>query len=192
MNKIERLEILNLLKDYKYFLDVKETKEELHSLINNKFFEEVAKQGHVDAISNYVKKNTNKDAGKKEKDDKKLKWPKSLKKLYRKVTTKTHPDKLINKTEEDKVRLTEMYKKATAANKEKNIAALLFIALELDIDIPNDTIEHINDIKLNVQELEVGIKALESTYPWMWYSSRTDIIKNKIIEKYIQSLTYKK
>jgi hypothetical protein len=87
-----------------------------------------------------------------------------LKKLYKKLSLKTHPDKTKDKG--------DYFKKINLAYKKKNIVILVRIAKELGIDISDIIIQQSNSIisnfDKNIQNLEKQIHDLKHTVAWHW------------------------
>lgn len=109
---------------------------------------------------------------------------KDIKKLYRKIVTKTHPDKLIGVEEDVKLKLTNLFELAVEAVENKDLLQLISVADELGI--PNITIDetHIPIIKHKVSILDDRLKKSKDSTVYVWYSSDEETKKN-ILEKYL-------
>lgn len=87
-----------------------------------------------------------------------------LKKLYRRLSLKTHPDKIKGKG--------DFFKKINIAHKKKDLIALVRIAKELNIDISDIIIEKsdsvISTFDKNIQNIEKEIYDLKHTVAWHW------------------------
>jgi len=87
-----------------------------------------------------------------------------LKKLYRRLSLKTHPDKIKDKG--------DYFKKINIAHKKKNLIALVRISKELDINVSDIIIEKsdfvISNFDKNIQNLEKEIHDLKHTVAWHW------------------------
>ena len=64
--------------------------------------------------------------------------PAWAKKLYRKITLKTHPDKLLDLKEEERLKKISVYTNAVEDYKTKNYSGLVLSAIDLNIELPND------------------------------------------------------
>ena len=89
-------------------------------------------------------------------------------KVFKKIATKTHPDKLINQSD-DSDRLVELYKEAQQSVEKKDWSRVSQIASELDIDISDveedDSVfleRTIKDIESKVDE--INIRMVVETY----------------------------
>ncbi len=87
-------------------------------------------------------------------------------KVFKKIATKTHPDKTRGSDDSD--RLEELYKEAQQSVESKDWSKVVEIADELGIninDIKKDDYEYLNK---SVEELENKISQLKKTYAWVW------------------------
>ena len=82
----------------------------------------------------------------------------TIKKVYRKVAAKTHPDKGGDE---------EKFKIAAKANKNKDFGALLELAAELEIDILFDD-ELINEMSKQCKAVIENITKMKTTTAWTW------------------------
>ena len=106
-----------------------------------------------------------------------------LKKIYRKIVTDTHPDKLVNAkiSEKEHSKKNEAYIKATVAFNKKDEDALIEIAvdLELEIDLPDEQIA--KSLRSRGGKLEEQIAKIKSSPEWYWAHSdenrRVEILK---------------
>ena len=87
----------------------------------------------------------------------------TMKKVYRKVANKVHPDK--------KGGDEEMFKIAAKANKNKDFGALLEMADELEIDIGLSN-ELINEMTKQCTAVIQNITSMKTTTAWTWAHSK--------------------
>jgi hypothetical protein len=87
----------------------------------------------------------------------------TMKKVYRKVANKVHPDK--------KGGDEEMFKIAANANKNKDFGALLEMADELEIDIELSN-ELINEMTKQCTAVIQNITSMKTTTAWTWAHSK--------------------
>jgi len=103
-----------------------------------------------------------------------------IKKIYRKIVKKTHPDK-TNSNEH-----VESYNKATSAYEKNDLIELYFISLNLDINIDLDE-EDILNINETINKKRRELHNLEKSYLWLWYNAKTkeqrDMVVNLFINK---------
>lgn len=104
-----------------------------------------------------------------------------IKKLYRKIATKTHPDKVTSKL------LNDLYLKAKNAYQINDLFSIYLICSELNIDFefPKDELDN---FKFHIRDLKNRNLFMEQTYLWAWVNEEKDITKNNIILHYITKL----
>jgi hypothetical protein len=105
------------------------------------------------------------------------------KKAFRKIAFKIHPDKLIGLSDgEDIKKKVELYQKAQKALDEQDMLVLADISLDLGIDPPEITDEHIKDVMKKINTIKKEINHIESTYVWKWLFSTSKEEKKEILE----------
>lgn len=103
-----------------------------------------------------------------------------VKKLYRSIATKTHPDKVSNKY------LNDLYLKSQVAYNKNDFFTLYLICNDLDIDyeiIP----ERIVEFKGIVKALHAKNFRIEQTYLWAWIHEENEEIKSNILKHFISN-----
>lgn len=87
-----------------------------------------------------------------------------LKKIYKRLSLKTHPDKTKDKG--------DYFKKINGAHKKRDVIILVRIAKELNIDISDIVVDQssliISTFDKNIQTLEKEIYDLKHTVAWHW------------------------
>jgi len=118
-----------------------------------------------------------------EAEDKEPEIPKNkdLKKLYRKIASKSHPDKADN--DED----AALFSKAAKAYKENDLATMLDIAGLLNLEIVELSPESIFLLSENIKTLSDGINNKKKTASWAWHQSETEEQKVAIIKMILLS-----
>ena len=101
-----------------------------------------------------------------------------LKKIYRDIVKKTHPDKV--ESEE----LKDLYLKATDAYEEYNLFELCLISKTLNIKVKL-SIEETKTLNELIESKKNDIKKLESSFIWLWINSSNDDEKNKLVDDFI-------
>jgi hypothetical protein len=109
----------------------------------------------------------------------------ALKKIYKKIALKTHPDKIINNNNEEKEKLLSLYKDAQNALEESNMPELLKIANNLNIEIGEIEEEDLSSIKKTLLEMKDDILLCQSKYPWVWHHASDETEKERCIEEFI-------
>jgi len=103
---------------------------------------------------------------------------KEIKKIYRKIASKVHPDK----TGEE----SNLFLESAEAYRTNDAGKILEIALMLNIDIfplSNQTTEA---LKLSILSIEENIKKIKSTTAWHWHNASSEEEKRNIVEYIIK------
>jgi len=112
--------------------------------------------------------------------------PKS-KKIFRKIATKIHPDKLAQIEDEyEKEVKRRLYSKAITAFEEGDILLLAEIAIDLDIDIPEIDEQRLQLTEQKISSIKEEIKVIESTMVWHWFFCEGVEAKEKILNKLLE------
>jgi hypothetical protein len=113
-----------------------------------------------------------------EKEETKSISPK-MKKLYREIVKKTHPDKIKDK------KLNEIYIKATKYYNDGDLLYIYKICSDLHIYYEID-IEDNDFLKDKIVSFKDKINFIQATYTWKWNFTETESEKNLIILDYIK------
>lgn len=105
---------------------------------------------------------------------------KKLKKIYKEIVKKTHPDKTNSEKHLD------MYIKSKQAYEENNIIDLYSICIDLQIEFDYDVIDIKSMLEI-IDHKKMKLKNLESSYLWLWVHSQDEAEKEKIISLFIQA-----
>lgn len=102
-----------------------------------------------------------------------------MKKLYREIVKKTHPDKVKDK------RLNEIYIKATKYYEDVDLLSIYKICSDLHIyyEIEIEDNEYLKDKIVSIKD---KINFIQATYTWKWHFTESDADKNQIIFDYIK------
>jgi hypothetical protein len=121
--------------------------------------------------------------GEEEKEDEESSTPapsQKLKKLYREIVKKTHPDKVKDEF------LNDLYVSATLYYENRDLISIYSICGELRIAYELESSDLIL-IKDKIDDLRYKIGFIQSTYTWKWRSSDDDNTKKKIVFDYISA-----
>ena len=109
--------------------------------------------------------------------------PSWVKKAFRKVAIKTHPDKVRNLAGEEE--LVEIYAEANAAIEEKDYDKFQKICKKLNVKVYVDPEEELKN-NLNRQiKVKDNLREIESSLPWVWGESYGS---NEIRKQLIKSI----
>jgi hypothetical protein len=121
----------------------------------------------------------------KEKHEEIMPEDKDLRDLFKKIALKTHPDKLLDKDEEEIEHLTELYKDAAGAAEVGDGMALLEIAYELGIPVKIDPEKEAEWLKKKIEMLKETVSEMKNTAEWIW--SHSDGSERDRVESMIMS-----
>jgi len=173
-----------LIRDYTYYQetldDVKDISKEAEGL-----FRDALNKDYKKALEALV---PNKDSDSKksenEEDESVHFEDKTFKKLFRKLAVKCHPDKLVNGySEREKEFLKKCYENLTLANSTYDWGLLLKTAVELDVDIPDLSEDHISNIKENIEKIKENISKYEQSMAYKWYEMGADESKKEYLQQ---------
>lgn len=112
---------------------------------------------------------------------------KDTKKLFRKIVSKTHPDRLskdLSKSEKEKAR--ELYETAVEAYNEGEITPLIFAAVKLGLDV-SPFKENIKEIEETCEILQKRIDQIQATSAWYYaYVLKGEKEKEKFINDFVE------
>ena len=116
----------------------------------------------------------------KEEEDEETKFrsPK-MKKLYREIVKKTHPDKIRDK------KLNEVYIKATKYYNDADLLSIYKVCSDLHIYYEVD-IEDNEYVKEKIFSVKDKINFIQATYTWKWHFTENETDKNSVIFEYIK------
>jgi hypothetical protein len=101
---------------------------------------------------------------------------KDLKKLYRKIASKTHPDKTSKKEHRD------IFLKAAKAYRENDLGKILEISGSLNLELLELSNESINLLEKNIKTISKNLSNMKQTVAWGWHNATSDEDKTSLIE----------
>lgn len=102
-----------------------------------------------------------------------------IKKIYREIVKKTHPDK-VNSEE-----LNELYIKATEYYVTYDIFELYFISKTLNIKIKL-SLDETNTLNQLIELKKTELKSIETSFIWLWLNAQNDDEKNGLVHKFLK------
>ena len=107
-----------------------------------------------------------------------------VKKVFRQIALKIHPDKLIGLEDGfEKSKKKELFQKAVKAMEEGDIIILADIAIEIGLEPPSIDEDTLKQAENKINSIKNEINGIESTYVWKWFFCVNKQQKNKILEK---------
>ena len=191
-DKLKQLEIKKLLTEYDYLIIDEEMKQEIIDEYKPGFMENLGEKFNEEDKKNNVEEQEPQKQTEKKEVEKLIKdedlsdeTKKRMKKMFREVMKKTHPDKV--KSEE----LIDIYIKSKEAYEANNLLELSYNAskLKINIELSELEIEILKDlIKFKKEKLE----SIEKSWLWMWYKAGTETEKNNVVKLYYLTVHKKK
>lgn len=136
--------------------------------------------GEKSAAENYAQRETEAQ----HEPAKKTKASKPVEKLFRKIASQTHPDKLTKLTGEERAAKEKLFREATKAKEEDNLFRLHIIAADLSIEIPELSLQDILMFEKKIEEIKLEINSKKDTWIWGWLISSGEK-RDKIITDYV-------
>ncbi len=111
-------------------------------------------------------------------------------KLFRKLATVLHPDKLINSNYDDEKRkeMRAMFTSAKTALEEKRYFILIDYAEKLNIPTPKNYKQQISWMKREVESVRSDIAAVTRTYNYSFAEAETEEQKDNLIRKFMNQV----
>jgi hypothetical protein len=101
-----------------------------------------------------------------------------LKKLYREIVKKTHPDKVSDRL------LNDLYVTATSYYDLRDILSIYSVCGDLKIPFEIDSSD-LDLIKESIKDFRSKICFIQSTYTWRWSNSDDGVLKKKLVLEFI-------
>lgn len=101
-----------------------------------------------------------------------------VKKLYREIVQKTHPDKVKSDA------LNGLYNKAMKANKRKDLFTMYSICDELGISF-HVSQKEIDSLKKRIKDVKIQQNTFESSHLWAWCKNDDENKRKEIIQHFL-------
>ena len=112
---------------------------------------------------------------------------KDLKKLFKEVATKTHPDKLTEEPDSIlKTKKLKMFLAAKKAAEESDWFKLQEIAAELGIELPEPNKNQVLLLRDKIQDIKDKIKKICNTFAWKYSTLEKDENKESLMKQYVK------
>lgn len=112
--------------------------------------------------------------------------PEGIKKIYRAIARKSHPDKMVGLPEEVVARKEDLFKDAKVAIEREDFLGLYDVARELGIELSEPEQGQIEMLKKTIAEINKQIKMMKETTAWQWHKEKDSIKKEGILIHYMQ------
>ena len=188
-DKLKQLEIKKLLTEYDYLIIDEEMKQEIIDEYKPGFMEGLGKETSEEEKEEQQKSQESTEKKELEKlikdEDLSEDTKKRMKKMFREIMKKTHPDKV--KSEE----LIDIYIKSKEAYDTNNLLELSYNASKLNISIDLSVLE-IEILKDLIKQKRESLETIEKSWLWMWYKAGTETEKDNVIKLYYLTMNKKK
>ena len=182
-NSSKTIEFKRILRQYEYSLEDLKDLRDLESQIKSEFGSALAALQRHDLFDQEpkipVESEVETTIPETERDP-------AFKKLFRKVVVKCHPDKLSDElTILQKAQKKDLYEKAIKANDDYNWAMLIIVAIKLEIELPEEYYEYIENLKSESAKVNEQIETIQGSIAWKWYHSSTQEEKDEVLQAYV-------
>lgn len=195
MASLTELELKRMLKELDFYESDYEYKNEIvmqaelefiksvnNFLVQNPelktLFDEKVQKRLEENIKKKSEEELNIEVKEEENEETKFRSPK-MKKLYREIVKKTHPDKIRDK------KLNEVYIKATKYYNDADLLSIYKVCSDLHIYYEVD-IEDNEYVKEKIVSVKDKINFIQATYTWKWHFTENETDKNSVIFEYIK------
>jgi len=124
----------------------------------------------------------------KEKEDSGAPPPSDIKKLYKEIAKKTHPDKLIHSRGKVRKEKSKLFRLARQALEDLDWINMQKIAIDLDVPLPKISEEQLEMIEKKIQKTFEDLEKIKNTACWQWYHLQSAEEKESFIEAFVQSM----
>ena len=117
--------------------------------------------------------------------------PDEIRKLFKQIATKTHPDKFSNAKNTEKALNKQVFLQAKSAAEDNNYFKLQQIAQRLGLDLPEIDGKRLKLMEKEAKRLKVRINRMQKTVAWVWFDQDCDGKRNDVMQRYVTGLLRK-
>ena len=107
--------------------------------------------------------------------------------LFKKIAIKTHPDKLLSLSEDEKERKSELFKKASKALSQNKWFILTQVAAELKIEVPKPDQQQVELLQKETETIKTHIQDMEETYAWHLFNEADESRRRTLMMVYLKN-----
>lgn len=182
MSEVSKKQLKRLIRRYEFLLEDWEEVDEINKAANQGMAAEIHKHIPPDLSTSDIESDWE------DEDEERPEGDAVLKKLFRKIVVKCHPDRMPSDLSEVRtLELIDLYEKAVNAHRDQNWALMVIVAIKLEIDLPEEAEDNVSKIEEEVKDLEEKINNATNSTAWEWYHSEEDQ-REAIINNYISIL----
>lgn len=185
-DRLEQLEINKLIQEFSFLKSDEELKKELiehnesiflelvNSELSNLDPEQIKEHADVNTEPKSVKVESKIDMSTVSENTKV-----KIKKIYREIVKRTHPDKVQS------IELNELYIKATEYYVTYDVFELYFISKTLNIKIKL-SLDETHTLNKLIELKKSELKKIETSFIWLWLNSQNDDEKNRLVQDFLR------
>ena len=175
-----------LIREYEFLIDDMEDVLEIHKTANQELNRAIRMAKDDDIADDDFEKDEVEDEEVETFED--TPERKILKKLFRKIVFKCHPDRLPKDTNElERAEMQDLYEKAVLAHDRDNWGLMVVVAIKLDIKLPKEAEDMVGRIAEETESLRMQVSQMTSSFAWQWYHSEEEL-RSKMIDDYLNTL----
>ena len=168
---------------------------DVQKMFDDKYFPEVAiqqeKKKEDQPIEEFSEESVNEDQKEKIFDENSMEQlsvekaaSPEVRKMFKKIATQCHPDKLSNLEDGfEKRKNRELYSRAREALENDDILIMADVASELGVEIPEITENQLKKTEQKIIAIKKELNHIESTLVWHWFFTEDTAVKDKILNK---------
>ena len=115
-----------------------------------------------------------------------------VKKIYRQLVLKTHPDRNKNLDKEKREELTKIYKEAVDSYGNNNFFNVIYLAYKIGIDISDISEKRFKDIEEYKDNLQNKIRGMDYDTLMVWYNATDPHFKDIMFQRLLKQLKNRK
>ena len=117
--------------------------------------------------------------------------PDEIRKLFKQIATKTHPDKFSNAKNTEKAVNRQIFMQAKSAAEEHNYFKLQQIARRLGLELPEIDLERLDLMEKEAKRVKVKVSRIQKTAAWQWFDEENEKNQKTMMSRYVKSLLRK-
>ena len=144
----------------------------------NEIFPEQYNNLYVDNNNNSCNKPS--EENEEEDDNEDVVITENIKKIYKKLSLKLHPDRNQNLNEEEKEENAELFKEVVESYENGDLCNLLVRAREFRVKIPDLKQDDMNILNKNIDKITEKIHTIKKQTSWVWCTTTDPRVKDRI------------
>ncbi len=168
---------------------------DVQKMFDDKYFPEVAieqeKKKEDQPIEEFSEEQTKQDKEEKVFDEQSTEQASAekaaspeVRKMFKKIATQCHPDKLSNLEDGfEKRKKEQLYSRAREALENDDVLIMADVANELGVEVPEITEDQLKKTEQKIITIKKELNHIESTMVWHWFFTEDANTKNEILNK---------